>query len=56
MVIIVFLRCQVVYNDYSFAMVNLASGLGECWGDSRFGGDCSSVDFTGVTKAGADSS
>eukprot|EP00435_Cladocopium_sp_Y103_P058542 s185_g20.t1 len=44
---------QVVYNDYSFAMVNLASGLGECWGDSRFGGDCSSVNFTGVTKVSA---
>ncbi len=46
------LTFQVVSNDYAFAMVNLATGLGACWGDSRFGGDCSVVDFNGVTKAG----
>ena len=46
------LTFQVASNDYAFAMVNLASGLGACWGDSRFGGDCSALDFNGVTKAG----
>lgn len=41
---------QVVSNDFSFAMVNVASGLAACWGDAKYGGNCSSVDFTGVLQ------
>lgn len=42
----------MVSNDFSFAMVNHATGLAECWGDVKYGGDCSAVDFAGVLQVG----
>ncbi|CAE7383917.1 unnamed protein product, partial [Symbiodinium natans] len=47
---------QVVSNDYAFALVNVLTGKGACWGDNRLGGNCSSVDFSNVqqVKANAD--
>ena len=44
---------EVVSNDVAFALVNFATGLADCWGDSRFGGDCAAVNFQNVTKAAA---
>ncbi|CAK9092494.1 Uncharacterized protein SCF082_LOCUS43524, partial [Durusdinium trenchii] len=46
---------QVSSNGFSFAMVNHATGLAKCWGDVKYGGDCSAVDFTGVTQVKANS-
>eukprot|EP00913_Durusdinium_trenchii_P010804 g10135.t1 len=46
---------QVVSNDFSFAMVNHATGLAECWGDVKYGGDCSGVNFAGVRQVKANS-
>ena len=42
----------MVSNDFSFAMVNHATGLAECWGDVKYGGDCSGVNFAGVRQVG----
>ncbi|CAE7876744.1 unnamed protein product, partial [Symbiodinium microadriaticum] len=41
---------QVTSNDYAFTLVNTLTGKGACWGDSGFGGNCSSVDFSNVQQ------
>ena len=30
--------------------LNVEDGTGTCWGPANYGGDCSSVDFAGVTQ------
>ena len=34
----------------AFVALRTSQGTGECWGFGLFGGDCSAVDFTGVTE------
>ena len=41
---------RVYSTERAFLALNTEAGTGQCWGDSSSGGDCSHIDFSGVTR------